>query len=95
MVELAGEVAFEAADNLGGGLAFGAAAGDVGAGGSVPAQPDDGDAVEGGVGLEVAAAVEPVSGGLAGGGGDRAGAADGGEGGFRVQPMWVVAGGDE
>jgi hypothetical protein len=58
----AGEVAFEAADDLGFGLAFSDPAGDVGPGGFVVLHPDDDGAVERGVGLAVAAAVEPVPG---------------------------------
>ena len=54
----AGQVAFEAADGFGGGLAFGAFAGEVGAGLGVAAGAGDGDAVDGGVDLAVAAAVE-------------------------------------
>jgi hypothetical protein len=65
------------------------------AGSGVAAQPGDRDAVEGGVGLPVAAAVEPVPPGLAGGRFDRAGAAQRGEGRLVVQPFGVVAGGDE
>src|SRR4051812_49731350 len=73
--ESAGEVALEAADRLLGGLAFGAFAGDVVLGLGVAAQARDGDAVDGGVDLAVAAAVEAVAGGLA--------PADGGRGAAR------------
>ena len=68
---------------------------DVGAGAGVPAQPAEHDAVEGGVGLAVAAAVEPVPVGLAGGGGDRGDAAEHGERGLGAQPVGVVPGGDQ
>ena len=69
--DAAGEVALEAADGFFGALAFGAFAGDVGAGFGVPTQPRDGDAMDGGVDLAVAAAVEAVAVGLAGADGDR------------------------
>ena len=55
------EVAFEAADRFAVGLAFGAFAGDVGAGFGVAAGAGDGDAVNGGVDLAVAAAIEAVA----------------------------------
>jgi hypothetical protein len=51
--------------------------------------------VEGGVGLPVAAAVEPMPVGLAGGRLDRAGPAQCGEGRLVAKPVGVVAGGDE
>src|SRR6266516_4801264 len=95
VVDLAGDVALEAADDLFLAEAFGDAALGVGAGASAVAQPADSDQVEGTVGLAIAAAVEPVSGGAAGGGGDRAGAAEVGEGGLAAQPFDVLAGADE
>jgi hypothetical protein len=49
----------------------------------------------GGVGLPVAAAVEPVAELLAGGGAGRAGAAQRGEAGFLADPAGVVAGGGQ
>ena len=91
----AGDVALEDADDLAGRLAFGAAPGDVVLGRLVRAHAGDHDAVEGVVGLAVAAAVEPVTAGLARGrleGGD---AAEVGECRFVAQPFGVVAGGDE
>ena len=69
--DAAGEVAFEAADGFFGALAFGAFAGDVVLGLGVAAQAGDGDAVDGGVDLAVAAAIESVAVGLAGTDGDR------------------------
>src|SRR5215218_4682103 len=63
--EASGEVAFEAADGFLGALAFGAFAGDVVLGLGVAAQAGDGDAVDGGVDLAVAAAVQAVPVGLA------------------------------
>jgi hypothetical protein len=78
--EASGEVALEAAVDVAVGFAFGGAAGDVGLGfGVVAASAGERDAVDGGVELAVAAAVQPVSGGLAGGGFQRADAGQGGE----------------
>jgi hypothetical protein len=61
LVDFAGDVELEAADDLFPGLALGEAAGHVVLGRSVPAESADDDDVERGVGLAVAAAVEPVS----------------------------------
>src|SRR5690606_19375637 len=69
LVELAGDVAFEAADDLLLGLALLGASFHVGAGAGVPAQAAEHDPVEGGVGLAVAASVQAVPGGPAGRGG--------------------------
>src|SRR4051794_28538513 len=77
------------------GLAVPQAAFDVGAGGGIPAQAGESDAVQGGVGLPIAAAVESAPQGLAGGRFDRADSAEGGEGGFGVEPVGVVTRGDE
>ena len=55
-VELAGDVALEAADDLAFGESFVGPAFYVGAGGFVVSQSHDGDDVEGAVGLSVAAA---------------------------------------
>ena len=82
MADFSGDVAFEAADDLGFGQAFFGASFDVGAGGGVVAQAAEHDPVEGGVGLAVAAAVEAVSLGVAGGCGDGVDAGEGGEGCF-------------
>src|SRR3954447_22580564 len=62
-VDDVGEVAFEGASCFAWCLAFGGFAREVGAGWRVVACLDDGDAVEGGVELAVAAAVEAVSAG--------------------------------
>jgi hypothetical protein len=64
-VDAAGDVSFEAASDLSGGFAFGEAAGGVGLGFGVAAEPAEGDGVEGAVELTVAASVESVAGGLA------------------------------
>jgi hypothetical protein len=60
-VDDVGEVSFEGASCFAWGLAFGDLAGEVGACGRVVAGLDDRDAVEGGVELSVAAAVEAVA----------------------------------
>src|SRR6266545_7546006 len=95
LVELAGDVAFEAADDLLFGETVFGASFHVGAGAGVPAQAADDDPVERFVGLPVAAPVEAVAVGLAGGGGDRRGAAEHGERCFGDEPVVVVPGGDQ
>ncbi len=67
----AGEVALEAADRFSVGLAFGSFASDVVLRFGVAARAGDGDAVDRGVELAVAAAIEAVALCLAGAGGDR------------------------
>jgi hypothetical protein len=94
-VDLAGDVAFQAADDLCLGQAFGGAPFDVGAGRGVGAHPGDHNAPQGVVGLPVAGGVEAVPFGLAGGGGDRGGGAQVGPGGFGAEPFGVVPGGDQ
>ena len=79
---MAGKVALEAAGGFAAGLAFLGSAFDVGDGCGVPAAACDDDLVEGAVEFAVAAAVESVTDGLAGGGGDWGGAGEAGEGGF-------------
>ena len=75
VVELAGDVALEAADDLGLGLAFGGASFGVGAGLLAAAQAADGDHVQRSIGVAVAAGVEAVTVAAAGGDRDRAGTA--------------------
>src|SRR5829696_1395497 len=75
LVDLAGDVALEAAQGLTAGLALGDAPGKVGAGLWIPAQTRQRDAIQRGIGLSVAAAVQAQAGGLAGGHLDRTGAA--------------------
>src|SRR6266496_1561519 len=94
-VDLAADVAFEAALDLAFALALAGAAVDVGPGRLVVAHADEDDAVECGVGLAVAAPVEPVAVCLARGGVDRGGAAEHREGGLGAEPFGVVAGGDQ
>src|ERR1019366_5671438 len=78
-VDLAGDVALEAADDLGLGFTLCCAAFDVGAGGRVGAHAGEQDPPQGVVGLAVSAGVEPVADGLA------RGCRDGG-GGAQVRP---------
>src|SRR5665647_968288 len=94
-VDLAGDVAFEAAHDLAFALALAGAAVNVGPGRLVVAHADEDDAVECGVGLAVAAPVGPVAVCLARGGVDRGGAAEHREGGFGAESFGVVAGGDQ
>jgi len=61
----------------------------------VVAEPGERDRVEGAVELTVAAAVEPVADGLAGGGGDGCGAGEGGEGGFGAEAAGMLPGAEE
>jgi hypothetical protein len=69
--DAAGEVAFEASDGFAAGLAFRRLAGEVVAGFRVAAGAGDGDAVDGGVDLAVAAAIQAVAVGLGGADRDR------------------------
>ena len=85
--DAAGEVALEAADGFAGALAFGAFAGDVVAGLGVAARAGDGDAVDGGVDLAVAAAVEPVAVGVARADRDRRDAGGAGELGLAAEAL--------
>jgi hypothetical protein len=95
VVDLAGDVALEAAQDVELGQALLGAPFHVGPGRWVAAHPDQGDAPQGVVGLAVAAAVESVAVGAARGRGDGGGAAQVGEGGLAMEPLGVVAGGDQ
>src|SRR5271169_7216362 len=75
VVDLARDVALEAAHDFELGLSFGGASLRVCAGALAVAQAADGDEVQGAVGLAVATVVEAVTDGLARGGGNGAGAA--------------------
>lgn len=77
------------------GFAFGDASGEVVAGTGVPAQSAQGDAVEGRIGLSVAAAVEATAAGLARGGFHGVDTAQSGEGCLAAQPVGVVGSGNE
>ena len=61
-VDLPGDVALQAADDLGLGLSFAGAAFDVGAGGRVRTHPGEHDPPQGMVGLPVAARIKAVAG---------------------------------
>src|SRR3712207_2887446 len=95
LVDLSGDVAFEAADGFASGLAVGDAPVDVGACALVPAQPRYDDGVERGVGLPVAASVETASLRLAGRHFDRTDAAEGGERCLAGETLRVVADSEE
>jgi hypothetical protein len=95
VVGLAGDVALEAADDLGLGLALGDAALGVGAAALAVAQADDGDHVQGAVGVSVAVGVESMTVAAAAGDRDRAGAAERGEGAVVAGSFDVLSGGDE
>jgi len=91
-VEMAGEVALEAAADFPVGFAFGAAALGVGDGGRVAAHLVDGDDVDGAVELAVAEAVEAMAVGPAGGHRDWRGAREHAEGSLAVDPAGVRPG---
>ena len=92
LVDLSRKEAFEAPDDLAFGSAVGGASGDVVAGGLVESHADDDGAIEGGVGVAVAASIEAVpAGGHPGRGRDRARAAELRERGFRTNPVGVIA----
>jgi len=88
-VEVAGEVALEAAGRFASAFAFLDATVDVGDRGGVCAVSGDGDHVECPVESAVAAAVEAVADCLAGGGGDGGAAGEAREGGLACDPAWV------
>ncbi len=88
-VQLAGDVALEAAPDLLGGLALGGAAGDVGAGIRAAAHAGVGDRMNRLVQGAVTAAVEPMPGGASAAGLLGADAAEGGEGGLVAAPAGV------
>ena len=80
--DLASNLAFQATDNLTLAHSISGAATHVCLGPDVMTKPDQDDAIEGRIGLAVAAAVEPVPVGLSGGSRYRAHSAQGCEGGF-------------
>jgi hypothetical protein len=87
-VDLAGDVAFQASNDLFGGLAFGSAAGYIGSGSGVVGHPGDDDAPQGGVALPVPSPVEPVTALLTGRGIDRTDTTQRGE--TSVLSRWLV-----
>src|SRR5689334_20202021 len=88
-VEVAGEVALEAAVCFAAGFAFVDASFDVGPCRRVCAFACDEDHVQCAVQFAVAASVEPVADGLPRGGGDRSGAGESCEGCFRADAAMV------
>jgi hypothetical protein len=95
VVDLSGDVALEAADDLAFAESLGGAAFDVVAGGLVVAYADDGDDVEGAVGGSVAAAAESVTtAGASAAGGLGRDSTELGECGLALDALGVVADGD-
>ena len=89
VVDLAGDVAFQTAQDVELGQALLGPPLHIGPGLRVAAHPDQGDPPQGVVGVAVAAAVQPVAVGAARGRRDRGGAAPVGEGGLDPQPLGV------
>src|SRR3954451_14680111 len=89
------DVALEAAHDLRLRLSFGGATADIVDSGLVTAHPCNDDPVEGGIGLAIASAVQPVAAGLAAGGRHRAGAAHFGECRFRADALRIIADQDQ
>ena len=91
LVDLAGEEAFEAPDDIACGPAASSPSCDVVDGRLVESHADDDGSIEGGVGLSVATPIEAVpAGGHPGRGRDRTRAAELREGGVRTNPVGVV-----
>ncbi len=82
MEDFACQVAFEASDDFGLGLAFVGSTLDVFLGSCAVAHPDDDCDVQRGVGLSVSSSVQTVAVGLAAAGGDGSDTAEAGEGGL-------------
>jgi hypothetical protein len=95
LVDRAGQVAFQAAQDVFGRQLFSGAAISVGAGRGVGGEPGAGDHAQGAVGLAVAATGEPMPFRLAAGCRDRCDPAEGGKGRLGADPVGVVADGDE
>src|SRR5262245_29419621 len=95
VVDLAGDVALEAADDLALREPFGFPSRGVGAGTRTEAEARDRGEVEGAIGLPVATAIEPVALRHAGTRGERRHAAEHREAGLAAQPLRVVTSGDE
>jgi hypothetical protein len=94
-VELAGDVALEAADGFGLGLAFGAAPLDVATCRRVVGESGDHDAPQGAVGLTVAAAAESMPLLFAARGIERCSSTESGEGSFVADSAGVLTSSDE
>lgn len=95
MGELAGKVAFEAAEDRPLGEAFGGPPGGVGAAPRAGPEPDDSDQVQRSVGRTVPAGLEAAAGGVSGRGRDRVSGAQVREGGLAPQAGQVPPGADE
>src|SRR5215207_4841666 len=94
-VDLAGQVALDAADRFGLALALADSALEIGTGGWVGGQADDGDAPERRVQVPVAASVEAVPRGFAAAGWHGVDTAECGERALLREPAAVVAGTDQ
>ena len=96
LVDLASEKTFQAPDDLPFGSAVRRAACDVINGRLMVPHADDDGSIEGGVGVSVAASIEAVpAGGHPGRGRDRTRAAELREGGFRTNPVGIIAEDDQ
>ena len=96
LVDLASEKTFQAPDDLPFGSAVRRAACDVINGRLMVPHADDDGAIKGGVGVAVAAPIEPVpAGGHPGRGRERTRTAEFREGGFRTNPVGIVAEDDQ
>ena len=93
--DLAGNVAFEATDDLGLAQSLSGAAAYVCLGPAIVTKPDHHDTIESRIGLAVAATVQPMPAGLAGGSRFRTHPAQGGEGSLGVEAFRVAASGDQ
>jgi hypothetical protein len=91
-VDVAGQVALEAADRFADALALAGLAFDVGDRRCMALSAADDDRVQGAVELAVSVWVEPMADGLAGAGGDRGGCCEAGEGGLVADAAWVGPG---
>ncbi len=94
-VELAGDVAFERADDLAPGATLGGATRDVSAGPQAGDHAHRDDAPERMIRAAVPAAVESLTDGQARGGIDRSDATEVGEGSLAAQALRIIAGGDQ
>ena len=96
LVDLASEETFQAPDDLSRGSAVRRAACDVINGRLMVPHADDDGSIEGGVGVSVAASIEAVpAGGHPGRGRDRTRVAELREGGFRTNPVGIIAEDDQ
>src|SRR5919202_2074851 len=92
-VDLASQVALQAANDLRLGEPLGGPSRDVVLGTWVPTHPADGEQIERPIGVAIATAVEPMAGGPARGGRQRRDSTQPGKGALALQPLRVIAGG--